>query len=430
MAEIKPFRGITYNQKKVANLSKVLAPPYDTISQERQNELYMRSSFNIIRLILGIDLPNDSSHESKYTRAKQYLEQWLDSKILIRDETPCFYIYAQDYTLDRQLTRWGVIGLYKIQGKDKNTIFPHEHTYSEPKQDRLNLIKEVESNLSPIFTVFTDTDNLTGYIKSMCERWEPYIDTEIDNVRHRMWKLRDRVSVNNIMESMENKQLFIADGHHRLEVAIEYQRICREKLDHSASMDFGNSFDYVMLYFTSIEDEGLSILPTHRLVKLGKENKVCLEKIKNFFKVKLCSSLRSLRKSMAEFQKKDESVIGLYGGDSRKYYILKLKDKALRDIDKDNQFKLTDFIDKLEVLLLHQVLFKYCMDKSPSNIEYTHSAKEAVDKVKQKEFDAAFLLNSIKIQQFQEIVRTGEKLPPKTTFFYPKAITGLTIYKF
>jgi len=424
MNEVKPFRGITYNNKRIKDFSKVLAPPYDVISKEQQDELYLKSSFNIIRLILGIELPDDNPYDNKYIRARQYMEQWTGSGVLNQEQVPCFYIYAQDYTVDnKSYTRWGFTGLYRLQPEKKGIIFPHEKTHSTPKKDRLSLIKEVNANLSPVFSLYSDIDGLTSYVKSMCQRWDPYIDTEIDGIRHRMWKLRDRVSVNNIAENMQTKQIFIADGHHRLEVAKQYQKLCRSKNPKSED----SPYDYVMMYFTSMEDEGLSILPTHRLIKLEQTSKTSFLKIKKFFDITQYNSIRPFKKATDKAKESDLIMLGMFDENTKKFYSLTLKEKALPDIKK---IKTSKFIDRLDVSLLQEVILKRCLGVDPSSIKYTVSMKEAISRVKKKEFSIAFFLNPLKIQQLQDVVKAGELMPQKSTFFYPKLISGVTIHKF
>ncbi len=425
MATVKPFKGITYNQKKIKKLNKVLAPPYDIISDKKQSELYMQSSFNIIRLILGKELPNDNIHDNKYTRAKQYLEQWLDANILTQDESPCFYIYAQDYTiLNKPCTRWGFIGLYHLSSESDNIIFPHEKTKLEPKKDRLNLLNQVQTNLSPIFTLFSNTKDLTNYIKSMCERWQPFIDVEINNARNRLWKLRDTVSVNTIQEIMEGKNLYVADGHHRLEVAQQYQKLRHQEKKSPKPAPY----DYIMTYFTSLEDPGLSILPTHRMVKF-KNNSNNIKKIRQFFKIKKCDTLKEIKQFIKAHCGQNIQTFAMFDGKSKNFYALKIKKDILDKILKKDK-DILDFTDKLDVLILEEILFKKCLNTELSNIEYTNSSQEAINEVKRGKFDSAFLLNPININTLKNIVRKGETLPPKTTFFYPKLTTGLIMYKF
>lgn len=428
MAEVKPFKGITYNDKKISDFSKVLAPPYDTINKKEQSELYMKSSFNIIRLILGIDLPHDNPHENKYTRAKQYLDQWMDSKILIKDQTHCFYICAQDYKINNEIkTRWGFVGLFKMDPRKENIIFPHENTYEGLKRDRLDLLTNVEANLSPIFTLYSDTGDITEYIKSMCERWKPYIDTEVKNVRNRMWKLKDKVSLDNIKSSMEDKQLFVADGHHRLEVAREYQRMCME--------EYGNiinaPFNYTMMYFTSLEDESLTILPTHRIIKYTNSWDNCIKKIKDFFEVIKYKSKEKLKNSMLKAEEEDAKMLGVYEGKSQKFYGLKLKNQALEKITLGED-SISDYTDELDVLLLHNIIIEECMEISNESkkMDYTSSFDKAIQRVNSENYDVAFLLNPLKIEQLQKIVKNGNRLPRKSTYFYPKITSGLSIYKF
>jgi uncharacterized protein (DUF1015 family) len=417
MPKIEPFRGMLYNAKKV-NIAKVVAPPYDIISPEMQNELYAADEHNIVRLILGKDEPGDSEANNKYIRAKKFFNKWIKEDALTQDEAPAIYVYEEEYSIaGRKKSQLGFIGLMKIEDSSRSSVRPHENTFAKPKQDRLNLIRQVRANLSCVFTLFDDKGGAVGDILGSTAKKKPLFNFIYDDVRHKLWRLDDKKLIGRIQKAMAKKEIFIADGHHRYEVAVEYSR--------------ESGCGYVMMYFTPISEKGLTILATHRLVRnIYMDPALFIEKLKAYFSVTPQASLKGLLKKMAA-AKKNEYLFGVYlrnGGS----YLLKLKKPgALSSIIKENR---AGAWKKLDVSVLHGVIFNNILalkDKArdEDNIVYTRDPEFAVKEMKRGMFDAAFLLNPTRVGQVREIAAIGERMPHKSTYFYPKLVTGLVINK-
>lgn len=425
MSEIIPFKGLLYNGSMIEDdYACVMAPPYDVIPKYMQDVLYEKSEHNIIRLILGKDEPGDSKKNNKYTRAKKSLADWQKQNILVRDENPSFYVYAQEYSYkNRKHRRIGFLGLMKIGEPEEDSVLPHEYTLAKPKEDRLNLIKQVEGNLSPIFTLFDDTSGTIDSILENVTSQSPVIDIKIDAVRHRLWRLSNEGPIKTITREMKDKKVFIADGHHRYEVARTY-RDMRRKED-----SYDGSADYIMMYFTNMaEEDNLTIMATHRVIKeLPKAHDDELaEKLCHYFELTECSDLASLMEGLEKERK--EHTFGFIG-DGKYVLMVPKNDEELVSLIKDEK---SDQWKELDVSVLHSAVFDNILgiNKLEGNITYVRDAEEAEKLVKDGSHMAAFLLNPTKVEQLEAVAKLGEMMPQKSTYFYPKLLTGLVINKF
>jgi uncharacterized protein (DUF1015 family) len=261
MANIIPFKGLRYNQEKICNLASVVTPPYDIIDESAQARYYAENSTNVIRLELGLIFPEDTAVNNRYTRASQYLEKWIEDETLIREENPALYVYQQEFLLEEEkIIRTGFICGVKVEPYDNGNILPHEETLSKPKADRLQLMRATQSNFSSIFGLYSDNEKyidtlLTEHITGKM----PEINiTDEANEVHRIWVIDNEDIINEVVEAMQDKKIFIADGHHRYETALEYSQEMQEK--------GYKGYDYVMATLVNLYDEGLVVLPTHRLV--------------------------------------------------------------------------------------------------------------------------------------------------------------------
>jgi len=421
MAKIEPFLGIHYNPDIVSDISKVVCPPYDVISPKEQEDFYQGHSYNIIRLILGKDLAGDSENENKYTRAAAYVEEWLRRNVLTQDAEPAVYFYEQVFQVGGQeKKRWGFIGLMRLdeEGKDR-TVHPHEHTHTAPKEDRLRLIKKVEANLSPVFTIYSDPkDEVLAIFKAALRSEKPLFDlTDGAGIKNRLFRLTDKDLINKIKDLFADKDLFIADGHHRYEVARQFRDYKRA----TDSLNFKESYNYIMSFFTPLEDSGLCILPTHRLIK---NVNFTPQDLGSCFSVKEMPGLNELT---AEMQNRiDEiGVFGLYR--DKKFYLLRLEEK--RECNKFIQEGPKEY-KNLDVVILHKVIFDNFLKIQLPQINYEVDLGSAVLKVDSGEFSALFMLNPTKVEQIRSIALSGEVMPQKSTYFYPKLLSGLLIHKF
>ncbi|MDD2620230.1 MAG: DUF1015 domain-containing protein, partial [Syntrophomonadaceae bacterium] len=261
MANILPFRGLGYNQEKISILASVVTPPYDVIDESAQARYYAEHPANIIRLELGLMFPQDTNSNNRYTRATQYLEKWLEDETLIPDEKPSLYFYQQEFDFrGEKVIRNGFVCGLKVEPYESGNILPHEETLSKPKADRLQLMRATRSNFSSIFGLYNDEEkSIENIFLAEIKERQPDINVlDEANEIHRIWVINNIQSIERIMNILAPKPIYIADGHHRYETALEYCNEMREQ---------GNDgYDYVMTTMVNIHDEGLVVLPTHRLV--------------------------------------------------------------------------------------------------------------------------------------------------------------------
>lgn len=412
MTELLPFKGILYNVSKVS-MEAVLAPPYDIITPEYKDVLYKRSPFNIVRIDYGKDMPGDNQTNNRYTRARQYLETWLYEGVLIQSKKPSFYIYTMTYEVNGQKKQLvGFLGLLRLEELGSGSIYPHECTYSTPKQDRLNLLRSCDANISPIFSLYKSTGGKLTALFSKIIQLKPDIEaTDADGALHRLWKVGKKKDITVIKKELEDKPIFIADGHHRYETALEYQREIRRK----KSFDKGKEpSDYVLMFFSNMFDEGLTILPTHRLVKEIPDD---IDKmLPEFFEIEIVNEDFDIARKMSGLK----NVFGFFKNDSKQWYILHLKQDLLRDVSPN--------IREIDVFILHDVVLKRILHVT--DIDYEMDIQKALEKVKKGKFEAVFFLNPTKVEDVEKAALSLMRMPPKSTYFYPKLLTGVVINSF
>lgn len=426
MPEIRPFKGILYNKKKVKDLSRVVAPPYDIIPPKMQEELYKRHPKNIVRLILGRIEKTDGASDNRYIRARLNLEDWLRSDVMLQDRKEAFYIYSQIYKYgNKTIERTGFMALMKLDAEKDNKVLPHEKTLLAPKIDRLDLMREVRANLSPIFLLYGDKGHkILVVLKKFSSGNKPIIDVRFDGARHKVWALDDMEAIRYIEKAMRDKATFIADGHHRYEVARTYSEEAQGK---DLPQDLKENSKFMMVYFVESDDKMLTILPAHRLIKdTGSlSGKDMLSRLEKYFKLKKTSSLKSLMAALGSV--KASCAFGIYLG-GKEFYILRLKSPKLSDAvikDKPKEWK------RLDVAILHIFVLQHVLGVSDddSNIEFVKDPAEAVSGLARGAFKAAFFLNPTKADEVTRIASLGEKMPRKATYFYPKLLSGLIINK-
>lgn len=435
MERILPFRALIYNKNIVGNLSAVLAPPYDNISRQEQQKLYDSHPFNVIRLEYGANCENDNDADNRYTRSAETLSEWMRSGVLVPDRQPAIYIYGQDFELadGRKLTRTGIICLVRIDDFDEGTILPHQETVSGAKNDRLSLMTACGANFSPICALYEDSGNLISPTISTIIAQTPETTVKTaDGVVQKLWPVTDEEIIREITASLEDKKLFIADGHHRYETAINYRNLMiGENPNHT-----GNElYNYTMMFLEDIADPGIVIFPTHRMVRslVGYNEQAVISQLSEHFDVIRIDTEdieTSVRIKLGETT--DIPCFAMYTG-KEYYYILRLKSFAAADsvnADKSTAFRHLD-VTVLHSLVLGKVFGMTEQDlKNQGYLSYTRDVSEAVNEVKNGTFQCCFMLNPTKIHQVKDIALEGEKLPQKSTYFYPKLITGLLMNKF
>jgi len=441
MAKIFPFNGVTYNKKKVGNFTKVMIPPYDIISKEEQERFYRLHPYNCIRLTLGKDFPGDTEFNNKYTRANGFFNAWLKNEILLQDMEGSIYAYEQRFKYKgKKYVRLGFIALFKLEELEAGRVYPHENTLPKPKLDRLSLLKATAANFEPIFSLYVDEDEkIPRMIKKNIKR-KPIAEVrDIFGIHNKLWKITGKAVINKIIKEMANKQVFIADGHHRYEASLKYRNEMRTKAQKSTGDE---AYNFIMMYFANTLDKGLIIMPIHRLVlnlnlkeKINLENRLTdyfdIEDIK-FSKKDESLARKKVLRSMSK-AKEGEHFFGMYVHNENKYSILRLKNEKIIEkyitADKPKEWK------KLDITILHSIVIRDVLgitDKdieSENSIKYVHNDEEAFDLVKEGKYQLAFFMNSTKIDQVTAIASKYEKMPQKSTFFYPKLLTGLVMYK-
>jgi uncharacterized protein (DUF1015 family) len=418
MSNIKPFKSIYYNINKVKDFEKVVSPPYDVISPERQKELHALSPYNFTQIDLAKDKRNDDKENNKYTRAKKTFEDWLKSKIMLQDEAPGVYFYKQEYkVMGQKYNRLGFISLMELKNDIDSKVKPHEKTHADAVDDRFQLTKTLNSNLSCIFVCYSDRQKKVEKIfNKHVVITDPIVDIDYDNVHHKLWRLSDPDLIKEINSSIEGQNLFIADGHHRYQVACDYRQT---RMARKTTSDGKEDFNYVMTYFTNLDSKDLQIFPMHRIVK---KLSIDLEKLEEYFRIDKVKNKDDLLILLAKAGQ-NEHTFGLYT--KKGFKLLRLKNKLL--IDEHIKEGSKDYRSLDATILKHFVLDKEGVESG--DILYTSDFYECLEKVKSGQADASFIMNPVKIAQLKDIALNGERMPPKTTYFYPKVLSGLTVYK-
>ena len=428
MERILPFKGIRYNKNIVGNLSAVIAPPFDVITPEGQKKLCDSHPFNIVRLECGMKAETDTDADNRYTRSAKTLEEWMHSGILVHDRQPSFYILSQEFESEggRQLNVKGVVCLVRLEDLPEGKVFPHENTLSKQKADRLRLMTECGANFSPVYALFEDDDKrLSRLISAGSEKPPETLVNCPDKTVQKLWTVTDEQTISEISSVLEDKNIFIVDGHQRYAAAMEYRNIMREKNpDHTGR----ELYNYVMMFLADANCQGIKLAPVHRLVKniVGFNEPSIISDIEQSFDVE--QVMTEDAQASARKQLDGNSFIMYTGKDY--YYRLKLKDYSVLEPEK------SDTLKRLALTALHSVIFDKVFDMSETDIKnqiylsYTEDISKAINEVKNGNYQCSFILKPNKVSEVMEVALMGEKMPQKSTFFYPKLKTGLIINKF
>jgi len=434
--EIKPFKAFRFNEAMVGDAGKCIAPPYDVIDAIEQQQLYEKSEYNIVHITKGKTTPSDNETNNQYTRAADYFNTWVKKGILKQDTAESIYAYVQGFNLAGVgFQRFSFIALAKLEDFGK-MVRPHEETLDGPKIDRLNLERATAAKFGLVFMLYDDKQKIADKIITKTANQEPLIDfVDEQNVRHRLFAITARNDIDAIAKTMTDKSCIIADGHHRYEVGLSYYK------------ETGNpAAGYQMIAFVNTCDDGVVILPYHRLV--GNLKDFCVEKLlaglkKNFGitefrfdsrKGQMDARQEMLMKMTVECDS-GKNAFGIYAG-SDSFYLAVLKNKRAIDSAAPN---MSNGWKSLDVSVLHKLVLEELLGidekklASQSNIEYlvgtSGAVDESINKVDSKEKQAVFFMNPVKMQQLRTVAAAGEKIPQKSTYFFPKLYTGLTIEK-
>ena len=424
MITARAFRALHYDAAKV-DMDTVLAPPYDVISDSEREELYARSEHNAVRLILAKD-------KDRYAAAGRYLQSWRDDGVLVRDEKAAFYLYVQEFAMPdgSRRERSGVLASVRLDEFSNGNILPHERTFPKAKADRMKIMEACHANLSPIFGIYSTPDGSDG-VGSLCTRARdaaPWIDAG-DNRggRHRVWRICEQPDVTTLRDQLAAARVFIADGHHRYETALEY----RDRLRADGGDD-GASFNYVLMYLCPMSESGLVILPTHRLW-CGEAGSSAgwVDKLRAAFAIENVPVA-----DVEQLQQRIESesgpgVMALRVRGEKDSMILRPHDwsaveKSLSDVPAS--------LRDLDVTVLDAYVFRgilgidYLNDAEAGRVVYTHEDAQAFASVDNGEAEAAFFLRAPRIEEVEKVCQAGEVMPQKSTYFHPKLQTGLVFH--
>jgi uncharacterized protein (DUF1015 family) len=449
MALLVPFRGIHYDPTKIRDLRDVVAPPYDVISPEAQDAFYRRHPWNVIRLILNKETSGDNARHNRYTRAAAHYRAWLKAGILLRAGTPHFYFLEEEFgastcdALDRdsassKKVRRGFIGLLRLEEFSRGVVLPHEKTQSKPKADRLALMEACRANFSQIFSLYSDEERaMAPLFERVFAAGAPACElTDDEGTRHTLRVVNDPQILKEVTEFMRPKKIFIADGHHRYETALAYRERQRTFFPQNTGRE---AYHFTMMYLTAMEEEGLLVLPTHRVVGglEGFQASAFLEQLQTDFSVE-SFVFESRREGISRGRFLNElacrsdkgQTLGMLLQGTEQFYLLSLKDE--RALDKAAPV-LSSTLKALDVNLLHILIFQKLLKIDSQDLAagkkvlYFKESREAIEAVRSGRGQMAFFLNPTKVYQVRDVSLAGETMPSKSTFFYPKLLSGLVI---
>jgi len=412
LAEIAPFRGIRYNTDQV-NLDDVTSPPYDVISPSELEYFLNRHPKNIVRLILGSEHPTDNESENRYTRAKRWLSEWMADGTLKVDPKPCIYAYEQRFEF------WGGVrvvqgftALVKLHPWEDGVILPHEYTLAKPKPHLASVISATNANLDSVYGLYPDESGRTASLLASIYKNSPDMRAcDRQGVKHSIWAVDDQAIINELADIFKDKQIVIADGHHRYETSLAYRN---EMCALAAGGDF-NPYDYVMMTFADIASPGLVMLPTHRIVRGVPEDRI-----------------KGLRESLSEeFFIADVPACDLVEQTSRQSGAVGIYTRHFSAVAarKNN----LDSVESMSVLILHDKILSSALGiggdglRLEDHVSYTRDADEAIKAVDSGDCQAAFILQRFELTKMLEAAKVGIRLPQKSTYFYPKLLSGMVM---
>lgn len=428
MADIRPFRALSYNPQRVS-VSQVVTQPYDKITPAMQEKYYNASPYNLVRIILGLRQEGDNQVENVYTRAAGFARQWREEGVLQQDSAPSIYAYSQSFKAPsgKSFERRGFIALGRVEDYSAKVVYRHEQTLAKPKADRLDLLRATRTHYEQLFLLYEDSGEIDALLATPDQ---PTIDvTDEYGVVHRVWQFSDARVVNGVREKMRDKKLVIADGHHRYETALNFRNECREKV---ASSNPDAPYEFVMMTFVNIADPGLLILPTHRVVH-------SLASF-SFDRFKTASSqlfhVEEVEPGMDSARA--TAMLNEKGRIGTVFLALTANRALLLHSPKSSGSKYLDGLSarqrSLDVVQLHKCLLEGVLGlseesiRNQQNLSYVREAAEAIANVREGKANIAFLMNPCPVEKVRDVAFAGEVMPQKSTDFYPKLLSGLTAY--
>ena len=430
MANIFPFQALRYDPSKVSP-AEVVTQPYDKITPAMQDQYYAASPYNLVRVILGKSQAGDNDQQNVYTRAAASLQQWRAEGVLVPDPAPSLYLYTQTFKVPGDASgaiaeRRGLIALGQVEDYDHKVVFRHEQTLSKPKADRLNLLRATQAHCGQIFMLYTDP---AGEIdNALRQSGPPAVEVRDQyDVLHRMWKISDPAVIRTVQAKMADKKLIIADGHHRYETALTY----RNEMRNQANLDLQAPFERVMMTFVNMDAPGLVVLPTHRVV-FGMESFSIFDmaaKLQENFEVEDLGPLTNAAAALERLHQAGKESTALLAVTSHGSFLL----RSRAEQHSNGLAGLSERQRALDVVQLHKLVLEDALGMSEDDIrdqkhlKYVRDAHEAIDEVRNGA-NVAFIMNPVRMEQMRDVAFAGEVLPQKSTDFYPKMLSGLTIY--
>ena len=422
MAEIRPFQALRYHQERAGDIASLACPPYDIISPAQREELLARNPYNVVRL----ELPQG---EDPYGEAGRTLEQWLKDGVLTTDMDPGLYLYEEEFLTQvdhgEQKKLRGLLCRVRLEDFANGVVLPHEETLSKAKEDRFQLMRATHCNFSPIYSLYRDEAHVTRQrMDNLAAACPPRYEFSDGLVTHRLWVVNDQAAIAALQEDFAGRKLYIADGHHRYETALRYRDACR------AENRYEPGADYVMMMLADMGDPGLVVFPTHRLVRdlPGFSEESLLAACGEYFEVSPQPGQAESQAALDRLYQEGKHAFALYAGAG--WTVLTLKDPAVMDRLLPG---LSQASRRLDVTILHTLVLERLLgiDKenmaNQRNLTYTRDAAEAAASVEKGESCACFLLNPTRVEEIGQVAAAGEKMPQKSTYFYPKLITGLVM---
>jgi uncharacterized protein (DUF1015 family) len=442
--EVRPLCALHYDPEKVSELGLCLCQPYDVISPQMQEEYYRQHPYNVIRLILNKERPGDDERENPYTRASRLLSQWRDGGILKQTRRPSFYVYEQEFDIPeigRKKVK-GFIGLVRLQDYESGRILPHEKIMTRPMEDRVRLTQTTATQFEYIWGIYQDRAYVIDNLLDEAEQETPIVDfyEEKTFVKHRMWRMLDPARCEAIRRTMDRLRIYIADGHHRYQAMLNIRTEMRQRYPEAGPEA---PWEFIMMFLVNSEHEGLTILPTHRLLfDLDLKRRSLSElhlSIQEHFHVKSYPFanhnekearrrwLRDLRDAEPGVHKFGALLAGL-----NRYFLITLKDaeayEEMVDLDNTSAWKLLD-VNILNTLILNRIVGLTEEELAAQrNVRYTKDLEEAAALVRLGQMQVALILNATRLSDIITIAENGERMPRKSTHFYPKPLSGLVFY--
>ncbi|MDO5553056.1 MAG: DUF1015 domain-containing protein [Planctomycetia bacterium] len=427
MPVIQPFAAYRYQLDRIGSLDNVVAPPYDVIDPELQDELYARHPNNVIRLILNKMTPHDSEADNRYTRSAKTLNDWKQEGVLFQEEQPALYVYHQEYEVNgKSYIRKGFMCRCEAVPFGEGMVFPHEQTLSGPKLDRLMLTTACKMNFSQIFGLYPDNGNKTqNFLEDAIAGRDPLQATDHLGVVHKMWIVTDPKVIEQVTSEMKSKPVFIADGHHRYETACNYKK----QLAQAGELRPEHPANYVLMVCIAMDDPGLIVQPTHRLFRkvpfLSQAD--LFEKLSGYFRITTVGEGASAgHKAWALIElENNQGTMALYTGKDGKWSLLQITDKGREKMAEVASEHHPEW-QSLGVALLHRLVIDTLLGLAGhEKPKYVHQVSEVIEGLKgDEEFPLAALVMPATVSQIQELSMLRERMPAKSTYFYPKLITG------